>query len=266
MKKKHINEATGSGNSGKFKVPLVLATRTWDKEQISPFKDSVSKYLSSTNSYDSYDGNMERSKKIISQNEKKAKKKIAIIKKMENKNSKVDETFIKEDLAVWFGTKKKPRGSKQPVGPWVNICRKKEGGGHPPCGRPEASSKGYPKCRAGGVASKMSDSQKRAACSQKRREEKKDPKIGTGNKPTMTSYKARKESLEKTIRNILKEIYEPKKLYPVESVYMGITNAPRELKQIVSTLKPIPCINDKGEKRSCFRIPEVLYVYFSGNY
>ena len=109
------------------------------------------------------------------------------------------ENMLNEDLAVWFGTKKKPKGSKQPKGPWVNICRKKEGGGHPPCGRPDADSKGYPKCRAAGVASKMTDSQKKAACSQKRREEKKDPKIGKGNKPTMVSYKQKSKKNENRI-------------------------------------------------------------------
>jgi hypothetical protein len=111
---------------------------------------------------------------------------------------------LKEDLAVWFGTKKKPKGSKQPKGPWVNICRKVDGK-HPPCGRPDADSKGYPKCRAAGVAGKMSDSEKKSACAQKRREEKKDPKIGKGNKPTMTSYKPRKESIRDIIINVLKE-------------------------------------------------------------
>ena len=297
MKKNHINEATGAANAGKMKVPLVLAPKLWEKQPLEPFTNPVSNYISAMNAYDSYDGQMERSKKVISQNEKKSKQKAKKatemfsqndqdgnpmngysprgsdapgtppeVKKAAHINPKEYETVLKEDLAVWFGTKKKPKGSKQPKGPWVNICRKKEGGGHPPCGRPDASSKGYPKCRAAGVASKMSDSQKRAACSQKRREEKKDPKIGTGNKPTMTSYKPRKESLERVIRNILKEIYEPKKLYPVESVYMGIANAPREIKQLVSRLEPIPCVNERGEKRSCFRIPEVLYVYFSGNY
>ena len=98
---------------------------------------------------------------------------------------------IKEDLGVWFGTKKKPKGSSQPKGPWVNICRKVDGK-HPPCGRSEADTKSYPKCRAAGVAGKMSDSEKKSACAQKRREEKKDPKIGKGNKPTMVSYKPKK--------------------------------------------------------------------------
>jgi hypothetical protein len=87
----------------------------------------------------------------------------------------------------------------------VNICRKKEGGGHPPCGRPEADSKGYPKCRAAGVASKMTDAQKKSACAQKRREEKKDPKVGKGNKPTMVSYKPKNESLRDTITTVLNE-------------------------------------------------------------
>ena len=119
------------------------------------------------------------------------------------------EDLLREDLAVWFGTKKKPKGSKQPKGPWVNICRKVDGK-HPPCGRPDASPKSYPKCRAAGVAGKMSDSQKKSACSQKRREEKKDPKIGKGNKPTMVSYKPKKpqnESLRGLIIKIIKEQY-----------------------------------------------------------
>lgn len=101
--------------------------------------------------------------------------------------------LLNEDLGVWFGTKKKPKGSKEPKGPWVNICRKDKNGKHPPCGRPEASSKSYPKCRAAGVAGRMSDAQKRAACSQKRKAEKSDPKIGKGNRPTMTSYKPKKK-------------------------------------------------------------------------
>ena len=115
-------------------------------------------------------------------------------KKLVKANPKLKKT-IKEDLGVWFGTKKKPKGSKQPKGPWVNICRKKEGGGHPPCGRPDTDKGAYPKCRAAGVASKMSDSAKRAACQQKRKAEKKDTQTGKGQKPIMTSYKPKNESI-----------------------------------------------------------------------
>jgi hypothetical protein len=117
---------------------------------------------------------------------------------MENIRKKIREDLTNEDLAVWFGTKKKPKGSKQPKGPWVNICRK-EDGKHPPCGREKATDKSYPKCRAAGVAARMSDEQKRAACAQKRRVEKTHSKAGKGNKPAMASYKPRKESMKKTI-------------------------------------------------------------------
>ena len=58
-----------------------------------------------------------------------------------------------------------------------------------------------------GVASKMSDSEKKAACAQKRAAEKKDQKVGKGNKPTMTSYQPKKknEGLRDLIQKILKE-------------------------------------------------------------
>lgn len=297
MKKNSIIETTGSGSSGRMKIPLVLAPQLWEKEPLRPFVSAVSDYVSATNAYDSYDGKMERSTKIINKNEKKAINKAKKAKSMFSQSdddgnpingynpmgsdapgtpeeikriAKIPkskyETVLKEDLAVWFGTKKKPKGSKQPKGPWVNICRKKEGGGHPPCGRPEASSKGYPKCRAAGVASKMSDSAKRAACQQKRKAEKKDPKVGTGNKPTMTSYKPKNESLKDIIKKVLKEQYDSNRLYPVKEIDKMFSNAPLELKRILKKLQPIPCINNVGEKNFCYRIPEVLHVYMTGRY
>jgi hypothetical protein len=122
----------------------------------------------------------------------------------------LDKIPLNEDLAVWFGTKKKPKGSSQPKGPWVNICSKVDGK-HPPCGRPDADSKSYPKCRAAGVAGKMSDSEKKSACQQKRSAEKKDTQTGKGQKPVMTSYKPKKkrtqnESLEIVIKNVLSRL------------------------------------------------------------
>ena len=125
---------------------------------------------------------------------------------MENKKN------ISEDLAFWFGKKKKPKGSKQPKGPWVNICRKNKDGKHPPCGRSDSDGDGkkdgaYPKCRAVHVASKMSDDAKKKACAQKRRAEKKNPKTGKGNKPTMVSNKNLKEGMEKVIKLTEKDLY-----------------------------------------------------------
>lgn len=286
-----INEATGSGSAGHFKVPIVLAPQVWTKSQLGPFIDSVYDYTNAELAYEEADGDYLESPKRRHEIENKTRdlskvdtylkkfytgqndeegSNIATVDNPEKLVSQVtgplDENFLKEDLAVWFGTKKKPKGSKQPKGPWVNICRKKEGGGHPPCGRPEASGKGYPKCRAAGVAAKMSDSEKRSACQQKRKAEKKDPKVGKGNKPTMTSYKPKKESVSSIIKKVLKEQYDSQRLYPVEQIYTMFSKAPAELKRIVKRLDPIPCVNNRGEERTCFRIPEVLHVYMTGRY
>ncbi len=116
------------------------------------------------------------------------------------------EQQLNEDLAVWFGKKKAPKGSSQPKGPWVNICRKDKNGKHPPCGRSDTDKGAYPKCRATGVAGKMSDSAKQNACRQKREAEKKDTQSGKGQKPIMTSYKTKKESVDSLVDKIILEI------------------------------------------------------------
>jgi len=227
MNKNKLSEATDSNSSGSFRTPINFAPLDWGKEPLEPFNIPVSKYLNPTLAYDSYDGHIEISKE-------KADKIERLTKKLSRKASETftqndddgnplngfipmgdptpgtpghEHDLVKEDLGVWFGTKKKPKGSKQPKGPWVNICRKKEGGGHPPCGRHEASDKSYPKCRAAGVASHMTDSQKRSACQQKRKAEKSHSKSGTGNKPKMTHYEPKNESLKDLIKKVLKESF-----------------------------------------------------------
>jgi hypothetical protein len=91
---------------------------------------------------------------------------------------------VNEDLRNWFKEK------------WVDVSKKVDGK-HPPCGRKDADGKAYPKCRPSKkvssetpkVASSYDKDEKKAMTQQKRRAEKQDPKIGKGNKPTMTSYK-----------------------------------------------------------------------------
>jgi len=181
---KNINEMDSTVSAGEYSGPIEIGMKKWKKSELGAFTELVDS-----------DANK---KKIKSKLKNNIKKTVGMWEKGQDGTYNIDihDTHtINEDLAVWFGTKKKPKGSKQPKGPWVNICRKKEGGGHPPCGRPEAESKGYPKCRAAGVAAKMTDSQKKSACAQKRRAEKKEPKSGTGNSPTMTSYKTKNESI-----------------------------------------------------------------------
>ena len=90
---------------------------------------------------------------------------------------------VNEDLRRWFKEK------------WVDVSKKVDGK-HPPCGRKDADGKSYPKCRPSKkvssetpkIASSYDKDEKKAMTQQKRRAEKKDPKLGTGNKPTMTHY------------------------------------------------------------------------------
>jgi hypothetical protein len=225
MKRNRISEATGSGSAGHFKVPIVLAPQKWTEDQLGPFTSPVYQYTNAELAYEEADGDFKESPEERERIESRTKKLSRVdmylkqfytdqnddegsnIADVENPEKIIQQAIgpLKEDLAVWFGTKKKPKGSSQPKGPWVNICRKDKDGKHPPCGRPEAKDKGYPKCRAVGVASKMSDSEKRSACQQKRKAEKTHSKSGTGNKPKMVSYKPKKESLRDNIINILNE-------------------------------------------------------------
>lgn len=117
--------------------------------------------------------------------------------KLKIKVSKEDQDYIYEsikngdvlveDLGRWFKEK------------WVDVSRKIDGK-HPPCGRSSANGekgrKGYPKCRPSKkvskdtpkVASSYSKKEKKSMTTQKRSAEKKDPKVGKGNKPTMTRF------------------------------------------------------------------------------
>jgi hypothetical protein len=229
---KLIKEATGDsgGGRGSYIPPIQPGLRPWSGESLHPFTQSVSDYKNPLVQYDSYDKTWDLRSDQIRELEKTASKvqdymkhhpystfsdedgnpvnpnmldnlNPNVIEKMQPYTQKVqynewievaDKGVLNEDLAVWFGTKKKPKGSKQPKGPWVNICRKVDGK-HPPCGRHDTSKGSYPKCRASGVAGKMSDSAKKAACQQKRTAEKKDTQTGKGQKPIMTSYKPRKK-------------------------------------------------------------------------
>jgi hypothetical protein len=223
MNKRRINEATGASSSGKFKVPIVLAPQLWKNDQLGPFTEPVYKYKNAELAYEEADNDYKESPteraRIESRTDKVAEIDDYLKKFYTNQNdddggdigqneiqlpSNIEEELLREDLGVWFGTKKKPKGSKQPAGPWVNICRKVNGK-HPPCGRSHAEDKGYPKCRAAGVASKMSVSQKKSACQQKRKAEKTHSKSGTGNKPKMVSYKPKNEQLTDIIRRVIRE-------------------------------------------------------------
>lgn len=175
-----ITESNTKVTAGEYNAPFDIGSYEWKKNELSPFSDSV----------DSFFNKKSLKNKLINN----VKRTVGVWEKNKDGSYKRDIDYpdtINEDLAVWFGKKKKPKGSSQPKGPWVDICRKVDGK-HPPCGRHDTSKGSYPKCRAAGVAGKMSDSEKRSACQQKRQAEKKDTQSGKGQKPIMTSYKPKK--------------------------------------------------------------------------
>jgi hypothetical protein len=178
--KDYVNEVDSSSTAGLYNAPLEVGSYEWEKNYLSPFTEKVESEFNKK----SLENTLKRNIKRI----------VGVWEKNKNGSYFRDIDYpdtINEDLAVWFGKKKKPKGSSQPKGPWVDICRKVDGK-HPPCGRQDTSKGSYPKCRAAGVAGKMSDSAKRSACQQKRSAEKKDTQTGKGQKPIMTSYKSKK--------------------------------------------------------------------------
>ena len=195
ISKPFVTEADTSATAGEYSGPLEIGLKKWRNQELGPFTE-----------FSKNSANKTQKQKTLKNN---IIKKVGVWEKHPEDGYEIpthEVDTINEDLGVWFGTKKKPKGSKQPKGPWVNICRKDKDGKHPPCGRPEADSKGYPKCRAAGVAGKMSDSQKKSACAQKRRAEKKHDKSGTGNKPVMVSHKKKKTNESVLIQLIRKSL------------------------------------------------------------
>ena len=187
MKKKNIQERGGVARGGAYEAPLRDIEKKWKKNFLAPFTEPFD--------HDHDDINT------------------PVIKGKVTEWVEITDEVISEDLAVWFGKKKKKKGSSQPKGPWVNICKKKKGGGHPPCGREDADKGGYPVCRGASAAGKMSQSEKDSACRRKRDKEKKDTQTGKGQKPTRINVKnpkkkksVKEELINRLTENILKKL------------------------------------------------------------
>jgi len=97
----------------------------------------------------------------------------------------LNERKYKGGLRKWFKQK------------WVNIAKKKKGGGHPECGT-SGSKRGYAKCVPASKARSMSKKQKKSAVSRKRAAQRKagrggkDTGGGPGKKPIRVSTKPKK--------------------------------------------------------------------------
>ena len=118
---KKINEATSAGNAGGYRNPLVMGLKLWGKKTLEPYNKKVSKYDNPQLAHDSYDGKLNVSKKKAAQMEKLSKKIANYLKKHPTLNDTDGDNInggngpkqktkpLNEDLAVWFGTKKKTK-------------------------------------------------------------------------------------------------------------------------------------------------------------
>ena len=94
-------------------------------------------------------------------------------------------SFTNENLRKWFSDR------------WVNIGKKKKGGGHPPCGT-SGKKRGYAKCVPASKAARMTKKQKASATRRKRAAQNKKGRGGTsslkggGKKPIYVSTKPKK--------------------------------------------------------------------------
>jgi hypothetical protein len=84
--KKQIKEATSTGGSGSFRIPMSPGVRLFNKEQLQPFTVPTSKYDNAELSYDSYDGEMSTPKNKINKMERDARKIAKYVKKHPEQN------------------------------------------------------------------------------------------------------------------------------------------------------------------------------------
>jgi hypothetical protein len=82
-----------------------------------------------------------------------------------------------------------------------------------------------------------------------------------GKKITLTE-----SELVSLIERIINEQYNPDKLYNRWYIVDRLNNAPLRLRKYIKTLPEIDCYDDKGNKKVCTTIPEVIYVYLTGRY
>ena len=74
MNKKRISEATGSGASGHFKVPIVLAPQQWTEDELAPYLSPVYKYTNAELAYEEADGDYKETPEERARIENRTKK------------------------------------------------------------------------------------------------------------------------------------------------------------------------------------------------
>ena len=82
----------------------------------------------------------------------------------------------------------------------------------------------------------------------------------------MNKIKLTETQLVSLIKRVIKESYDPDKLYSRDYVVHMLKKGPRELKKYIKDLPRIDCTNSNGEKHVCTKVPEVIEVFIKGRY
>lgn len=84
--------------------------------------------------------------------------------------------------------------------------------------------------------------------------------------PPKTKIPERKIKVIDSDEKTITEQFNRDRLYPKSYIINALKHAPSDIKRIAKKLEDIPCENDKGEKTTCVKIPEIIHVYLTGRY
>ena len=71
---------------------------------------------------------------------------------------------------------------------------------------------------------------------------------------------------EAQYKTVLKEFYDPQKIYSYEKIAKAIKKGPKYMHHHINRLPKIECVDNQGVKHICTRIPEVVYNYLFGSF
>lgn len=71
---------------------------------------------------------------------------------------------------------------------------------------------------------------------------------------------------ESQYKNLILEYYDSEKLYSKDYVVDRLKNGPKELKKYIKTLPSLEYQDNEGNVKIFTKVPEVVYVFLSGNY
>lgn len=77
-----------------------------------------------------------------------------------------------------------------------------------------------------------------------------------------------KKKLEHLIESIINEIevYDKDKYYIRSYILKQLEGAPQPLIDYAKSLKSVQCFDTEGNEYRCIKIPQIIYVYITGNY